>query len=157
MSNGLECVLMDEDDKLFSIKRDGEEVLSFRSSSLKTKDIVCALQNRVLNILLALHEHYLHKSTKDSGYYEVKDSYREYWKVDIQKTDKIITFEDDYQEFEFAYTITPMYVNDSSPFLEGKFTYHANYFSSCMLNDIIFDIQNQVSEMISTKFPNRSK
>lgn len=123
------------------------ERLTFQANSLDASDIVSGFQNRVLSILLAIHE-YAMKYLSDSDFYEVKDSYRDYWGITIKRTGNVINFDDDYQEYEFSYELKHLYSGDVGCLVGGKFSYHSDCFCSSMLNQVIFDIQDQVSKMI---------
>jgi hypothetical protein len=121
--------------------------LTFQANSLSASDIVSGFQNRVLSILLAIHEHAM-KDVPDSSFYEVKDSYRDYWGITLKKTGNVINFDDGYQEYEFSYELKHFYSGDVGCFVEGKFSYHADCFCTSMLDGIIFDIQEQVSKLV---------
>ena len=123
------------------------ERLTFQANSLDVGDIVAGFQNRVLSILLAIREHAM-KDVSHSDFYEVKDSYRDYWGIAIKRTGNVINFDGDYQEYEFSYELKRLYSGDDGCLVEGSFSYHSDCFCSSMLNQIIFDIQDQVSKMI---------
>lgn len=126
---------------------ENKSVLTFPSKTSNIEDVVCGFQAHVLNILFGFNKN----KFDDSGTYLMKDSYRDEYTINIQKTGNIVTQDDGFQEYEYSYALKMCEYSEpeyDTVFIKGNILHYSEHLSDSILKPILFDIQEQVTKMI---------